>query len=98
MSLGKVRSNADGLAVCSDRLVDLALVVQRIAEVRISFGEVGFDADRLPICGDRLLELALVVQHHTKVGKINWMSNPFYSVTDQLDGLVIATHLLSEET
>src|SRR5262245_41766458 len=98
MSLGEVRSDADGFAILSDRLVKLALLVQRITEIGVSLGEIGFDADGLAICGDRLFQFALVVQRHPKVRKINRMCIASYSLTDQLDRQVIAPRLLCKQT
>ena len=61
MSIGIVGFDADRLAICGDRFVELALVLQRIAEVGMSLGIAGFDADRPATCGDRFVELALVL-------------------------------------
>jgi hypothetical protein len=46
MSLGVVRLDADRLAICGDRLVELALALERIAEVGMGLGVVRLDADR----------------------------------------------------
>src|SRR6516164_5603055 len=54
--------NANGLSICGNRLVELALRSQRIAEVGMGRSEVGLDPDRAPICRDRLVELALAHQ------------------------------------
>jgi hypothetical protein len=67
--LGEVRFHADRLAICGNRLVELALRSQRIAEVGMSLSEVGLDADRLAICGNRLVELALRSQRIAEVGR-----------------------------
>ena len=66
MRLGIVGFDADRLATCGDRFVELALVRQRTAEVGMSRGKVGFDADRLAICGDRFVELALLLSAHCR--------------------------------
>ena len=62
MGLGVVGLEPDRLAVFGDRLVELALVAQGVAEVEVGLGVVGLEPDRLAVFGDRLVELALVVQ------------------------------------
>src|SRR5262245_61467346 len=62
MGPSQVGPDPDRPAICGNRLVELALAHQRVAEVGISLSEVGLDADRLAICGDRLVELALAHQ------------------------------------
>ena len=57
MSLGIVGVDVDRPAIGGDRFVELALVLQRIAEVGMRLGIVGFDADRPAIGGDRFVEL-----------------------------------------
>ena len=85
-------------AICGDRLVELALVSQRIAEVGVGFGKVGLDADRLTICGGRLVEPALVLQRIAEIGKIKWiLSILSYRLTDQCDSCVVAPHLMRND-
>ena len=67
MGLGVVRLDADRLAICGDRLVELALVLERYAEIGVGLGIVRLDADRLAICGDRLVELALVLERSPRL-------------------------------
>ena len=67
MRLGVVGLEGDRLAICGHRLVQLALVLQRIAEVGVGLGVVRLEADRLAICGDRLVELALVLERIAEV-------------------------------
>ena len=68
MGLSEVGLDADRLARCGNRLVELALRKQCEPEVGIGLSEVGLDADRLAICGDRLVELALRSQCIAEVG------------------------------
>ena len=87
MSPGIVGFDADRLAICGDRFVELALGLQRIAEVREHLGKVWFDADRPAIRGDRFVELALGLERIAEIGKINWiLSIQSYGLTDQFDG------------
>src|ERR1700731_1782129 len=65
--LGQVRSNVYRLAVCGDCFLELALVLERNAEVRMSRGQLGFKADRLAIGGDGSFEVALVSQRVAEV-------------------------------
>ena len=62
MSLDKIRFDTVRLAICGDRLVQPALILQRYAEVEMGLSKVRFDADRLAIRCDRLVELALFGQ------------------------------------
>ena len=53
MGLGKAGLEPDCLAVLSDRLLQLSLVTQRVAEVVMSVGEVGLEPDCLAAFRDR---------------------------------------------
>jgi hypothetical protein len=66
--IGIVRLKFDGLIVTRQSFVELALFLERIAEVEIAFGIFGFDANRLPIRGDRFVKLALGRQRIAEVG------------------------------
>jgi len=68
MGLSVVGLDPDRAPMCGDRLVELALRSQRIAEVGMGLSVVGLDADRLAMCGDRLVELALRSQYDPEVG------------------------------
>ncbi len=67
MSEGIVRPGVDRLAERGDGLVELALVLECIGEVRERLGQVGIDANRFPICADRFLEPAQVSQGISEV-------------------------------
>ena len=54
------------LPVLDDRLVELALVSQGVAEVVVGFGEVGLEPDRLAVFLDRRVELALGPAGHCR--------------------------------
>ena len=62
MGLSQLRRDIDRLAICGNRLVELALRNQCIAEVGMGLSVVGLEPDRAPICRDRLVELALIHQ------------------------------------
>src|SRR5215470_9208134 len=68
MGPSEVGLDPDRLAICGNRLLELVLPKQRVAEVGISLSEVGLDADRPPACGNRLIELALPRQRIAEVG------------------------------
>ena len=51
MGRGEVGLEADGLADGGDRLLELALVDQGVAEVLVGLGEVGLEADGLAELG-----------------------------------------------
>ena len=57
----------DGLAALGDGLVQLALVVQGIAEVAVGLGVVLLEPDGLAVLGDGLVQLALVLQGDAEV-------------------------------
>jgi hypothetical protein len=71
MSIDVVRLDGDRLPVSGDRLVELALVLERVAEIGMSLGVVRLDANRLPKCGDRFVELALLLE---RVAELEWPS------------------------
>ena len=56
---GIVGLEGDGLTISGDGLVELALVLQGIAEIVVGFGVVGIEGDGLTVGGDGLVELAL---------------------------------------
>ncbi len=71
MGLGVVGLEPDRLAVFGDGLVELALVLQGVAEVVVGHGEVGLEPDRLAVFGDGLVELALVAR---ATPRLEWAS------------------------
>jgi hypothetical protein len=59
MGLGQVVFDANGLATCGNRLVELTLLMECGTEVGMGLGIVWFDADGLETCRDGLVELVL---------------------------------------
>jgi hypothetical protein len=64
----QVGLEADGLAVGGDRLGQLPLGRQGVAQVVVCLGEVGLEAEGLLAGGDRLIQLPLVPQDDAQVG------------------------------
>ena len=62
MGQGEFGLEPDGLAALSDGLLELPLVEQGTAKVRVGHGEIGLQPDRLAARGDGLVELAFAVQ------------------------------------
>ncbi len=65
---GKTGSSRDGTLIGRDRLVELPRVVQRIAEIAVSWRIVGPKGDGLLISGDGRSELADLPQHIGEIG------------------------------
>ena len=62
MGLGIVGLEFQRPAVAGDRLVQLPLVLQRIAQVAVCLGKVRLQLQRPAVAGDRFVELPLVLQ------------------------------------
>ena len=71
-----VRVEFDGLLVAGDGLVQLALVLQRNAQVGVGLGELRVEFDGLPVAGDGLVQLALVL---SAVPRLLWAMASFGS-------------------
>ena len=54
MGLGEVGLEPDSGAVGGDRLVQLALLLEGVAQVVVGLGVVGLEPDRRAVGGDRL--------------------------------------------
>ncbi len=67
MGHGELRVEFDGLLVAGDGLVQLALAIQRKAQVGVGFGVLGVEFDGLLEAGDGLVQLALGPQRSAQV-------------------------------
>src|SRR5262249_23840269 len=86
MGLTEAGLDADRLAICGNRLLELVLPKQRIAEVGMSLSQVGPDPDRLAICGDRLVELALAHQRVAEPKLQSFLMSKTYLKSDHFNG------------
>jgi len=86
MSFGPVRLDGDRPTEDGDRLFELSLIVERIAEVVLRLGQVGLDGDRPAVGGDRCVELSLSGERIAEATKeIRIPSVALYGLTDQCD-------------
>jgi hypothetical protein len=60
VSLDIADVQADGLAERGNRIVQLSLHLERVANAAESVAIVGLEADRLAVLGDRLILLSLL--------------------------------------
>ena len=85
------------LATGRDRLVELAQIAQREAEIGMGLGKIRRDADGLATGGDGLVEQALVAQCEAEITEIGGVVRVApYRSADQIDGEVMAAHLLGD--
>jgi hypothetical protein len=64
----------------------------------MSLGIVRLDADRLAICRDGFVALALNIERNAEIGKVNRVLRmPSYGWADQVDGGVMAPHLMRND-
>ena len=62
MGLGIIRLEADGGTEFGDRLVQLALITERVAQLEASRRVSWFEPDSGSVLGDRLVQVALTAE------------------------------------
>ena len=86
------------MAIASDCFIDLAMLLERMAEEGMG-DDIVFEPDGTTVCGDRVVELALLLQRHAEIAKIRrvmWVL--FYRPTDPFDGRAVSACLTGRNT
>src|ERR1700677_1700704 len=91
----KVGLEGNSLSICGDRLINLSLIHESIAQIVVRIGKAGLEGDGLAIGNDRSIDLSRLSENKAHpVVEISIVGRCGDSAEKQIEGDVIALQLM----